>query len=207
MRANDGGRSGWTRTPRGRRPPSGAEAALLDVSPQVRTFLKLAAAVALAVVAVAFVSKRVGGFRKTGEQGATAWFYDQSEKRLYEVPRDTIPPHKGIGGPSGDGVRAVVVVFRAEQSDARKRRIAYLETYTPELKGLLEKVQAARAAGQAFKAHLPPRDSAYFQTNSLVKGPEESEWHASSSPEGRRAMTKWRSWRGPDGQPPVVCLP
>ena len=87
------------------------------MSPQARTCLKLAAAAALAVVAVAFVSKRVGGFRKTGEEGATTWFYDQSEKRLYEVPRDTIPPHKGIGGPSGDGVRAVVVAFRAEQND------------------------------------------------------------------------------------------
>jgi len=177
------------------------------MSPQARTCLKLAAAVALAIVAVAFVSKRVGGFRRTGEEGATTWFYDQSEKRLYEVPRDTIPPDKGIGGPSGDGVRAVVVAFRAEQNDPRKRRIAYLETCTPELKDLLEKVQAARASGQAFEGRVPARDSAYFQTNSLVKGLAETEWHASSSPEGRRAMTEWRSWRGPDGQPPVVCVP
>jgi CPA1 family monovalent cation:H+ antiporter len=40
-----------------------------------------------------------------------------------------------------------------------------------------------------------------------AKGPEETEWHASSSPEGRRVMAEWRSWRGPDGQPPVVCVP
>jgi hypothetical protein len=104
-------------------------------------------------------------------------------------------------------VRAVVVAFRAEQSDPRKRRIAYLESCTPELKDLLEKVQAARASGQAFKGRIPARDSDYFQTNSLVKGPAESVWHASNSPEGRRVMTEWRSWRGPDGQPPVVCVP
>jgi hypothetical protein len=163
--------------------------------------------VVLALVAVAFVSKQVGGCRKTGEEGATTWFYDQSEKRLYEVPRDTLPPHKGIGGLSGDGVRAVVVAFRAEQSDPRKRRIAYLESYTPELKDLLEKVQAARASGQPFKGHIPTRDSDFFQTNSLVKGPAESVWHASNSPEGRRVMREWRSWRGADGQPPVVCVP
>ena len=174
---------------------------------QARTVLKFAAAVVLALVAVAFVSKRVGGCRKTGEEGATTWFYDQSEKRLYEVPRDTIPPHKGIGGHSGDGVRAVVVAFRAEQSEPRKRRIAYLETYTPEFKDLLDKVQAARASRQAFKGRIPSRDSEYFQTNCLVKGPEESEWHTSRSPEGRRVMAEWRSWRGPDGQPPVVCVP
>ena len=174
---------------------------------QGRTLLRFAVAVALAVVAVGFVSKRVGGSRKTGEEGATTWFYDQSEKRLYEVPQDTIPPHKGIGGPSGDGVRAVVVAFRAEQNDPLKRRIAYLETYTPELKDLLEKLQAARASGQPFKGRMSLRDSDFFQTNSLVKGLEETEWHASSSPEGRRIMTAWRSWRGPDGQLPIVCVP
>ena len=87
------------------------------MGPQAQTGPKLATAEALAIVAVAFVSKQVGGLRKTGEEGATTWFYDQSENRLYEVPRDTIPPHKGIGGPSGDGVRAVVVAFRAEQND------------------------------------------------------------------------------------------
>jgi hypothetical protein len=149
------------------------------MSPQARTFLRFAVAVALAVVAMGFVSKRVGGFRRTGEEGATTWFYDQSEQRLYEVPRDTIPPHKGIGGPSGDGVRAVVVAFRAEQDDPRKRRIAYLETCTPELKDLLEEVQAARASGQPLKGRMPLRDSDFFQTNTLVKGLEETEWHAS----------------------------
>jgi hypothetical protein len=169
--------------------------------------LRLAAAAALVTLAVAFASTRVLGFRKAGEEGSTTWFYDQSEKRLYEVPRDTIAPHKGIGGLGGDGVRAVVVAFRAEQSDPRKRRIAYLETCTPELKDLLEKVQAARASGQAFKGRIPARDSDYFQTNSLVKGLEETEWHASSSPEGRKAMTAWRSWRGPNGQMPIVCVP
>ena len=177
------------------------------MSPQARTFLRFAAAMVLALVAVAFVSKQVSGCRKTGEEGASIWFYDQSEKRLYAVPRDTIPPHKGIGGPNGDGVRAVVMAFRADQGDPRKQRIAYLETYTPEFKDLLERVQAAHASGQAFKGRIPARDSDYFQTNSLVKGLEETEWHASSSPEGRRAMTEWRSWRGPDGQAPVVCVP
>lgn len=164
-------------------------------------------AAALALVAVAFVSKQVGGCRKTREEGATTRFYDQSERRLYEVPRDTLPSHKGIGGPNGDGVRAVVMAFRSQQSDPSKWRIAYLETYTPELKDLLEKVQAARASGQAFKGRIPARDSEYFHTNSLVKGLAETEWHASSSPEDRRVLTEWRSWRGPDGQPPVVCVP
>ena len=33
----------------------------------------------------------------------------------------------------------------------------------------------------------------------MVKGLAETEWHASSNPEGRQAIAEWRSWRGPDG--------
>ena len=177
------------------------------MSDRVRAFLGFGLTAVVAVAAVAFVSKQVVGFRKTGEEGASVWFYDQSEKQLYEVPRDTIPPDKGIGGPAGDGVRAVVVAFRAEQRDPGKRRIAYLETCTPELKDVLEKVKAARVSGQGFQGRIPTRDSDYFQTNSLVKTVEESGWHWSDSPEGRKVMAEWRSWRGPDGQQPVVCVP
>ncbi len=172
-----------------------------------RAFFKFAGAIVLVVVAVVFVARRVSSFRQSGEQNARVWFYDQSEKRLYEVPRETVPPDKGIGGPSGDGVRAVVVAYRSEQKDPAKRRIAYLETCTPDLKALLEKVEAAHAKGQAFTGHVPGRSSAYFQTNSLVKSVDETDWHTSNSSEGRRVMTEWRSWRGPDGQPPVVCVP
>ncbi len=175
--------------------------------PPNSTTWKLAAAVALAVFAVAFVSERFGGFHRTGEEGAGVWFYDQSAKRLYAMPRDTLPPDKGIGGPSGDGVRAVVVAFRGEQNDPRKRRIAYLESYTPELKQLLDQIRTAHVSGQPFAGGVPARNSDFVQTNTLVKSVEDSAWHAASSPEGQRAMTAWRSWRGPDGQAPVICVP
>lgn len=161
----------------------------------------------LAVIAVAFVITRVGGYRKTGEEGASVWFYDQSEKRLYKVSKNTVPPDKGIGGLSGDGVRAVVVAFREEQNNATKRRIAYLETYTPALKSILEKVAAARASGEVFKGNIPSHDSDYFQTNCLVKTVEETQWHIASSPEGRKTVAQWHSWTGPDGKTPVVCVP
>ena len=161
----------------------------------------------LIVLGMGFVVSRINGFRKEGEEGARIWFYDQSEKRLYEVPRDTIPPDKGIGGPAGDGVRAVVITFPGEQSDPGKRRVAYLETFTPEFKELQERVRAARVSGRTFDGHVPARESDYFQTNSLVKLPEESEWHAISSPEGRRIISAWRSMSGPDGQHPLVCVP
>lgn len=177
------------------------------MSPLAQTYLKFATALILGALALSFVSKRVNEFRKSGEEASSIWFYDLSEKRLYEVPQGTIPPHQGIGGPKGDGVHAVVVAFRADQNNPNKRRIAYLETYSPELKNLLEKVKNARATGQTFTGSIPARDSEFFQTNSLVKSPDETEWHASNSPEGQRVTTDWKTWRGPDGQQPVVCVP
>jgi len=172
-----------------------------------KTWLKGAAALILVAVGVGFIASRLHASWRSGEEGAKVWFYDQSEKRLYEAPRDTIPPDKGIGGPSGDGVRAVVVAFQGEQSDPRKRRIAYLETHTPALKQLLDRAQASRASGGAFMERIPPRDSDYFRTNTLVKRVEETAWHLTGSAEGRAVMPEWQSWRGPDGQPPIVCVP
>jgi hypothetical protein len=135
---------------------------------RTRTGVKLAAAAVLAVALAGFLVSRAGALWKTGEAGATVWFYDQSEKRLYALPNDTVPPHKGIGGKSGDGVRAVVVSFRPDPNDPRKRRIAYLETYTPELKQLLDQIRAARAAHQRYSGPAPARDSDFFQVNTLV---------------------------------------
>jgi hypothetical protein len=177
------------------------------VTPQTKAQLKLVLVLVLTAACVWFVARRAGRFWHTGEQGAQVWFYDQSEQRLYAAPTDTLPPDDGVGGKGADGVRAVVVAFRGETPDPQKRRIAYLETYTPELKALLAEVQAARSAGKPFAGRIPPRDSDYFQTNTLVKSADEGDWHFLSSAEGRKLTTAWRTWRGPAGQPPMVCAP
>ncbi len=172
-----------------------------------RTVLKLVAALVLTVAVVAFARNRLTVLSRSGEDGATVWFYDQSEKRLYEVSREIVPPDKGIGGATGDGVRAIVVASRSEQGDPHNRRIAYLETCSPELKALMEKVRAAHAAGLPLKEHVPERNSDFFQTNLLVRAVSETEWHPSGSAEGRRIMAEWRSWRDGGGQPLIVCSP
>jgi hypothetical protein len=99
--------------------------------PQFKAILKLTAVVVLLLVAVVWASTRVGSFRRTGDQNARVWFYDQSEKRLYAASPDILPPDKGVGGKRDDGVRAVVVIFRGAKSSPRNQRIAYLQTYTP----------------------------------------------------------------------------
>lgn len=172
--------------------------------PQLKLASKLAATLLLAGVALVWLISRTAGQSHGGEQ---VWFHDQSEKRLYPGNADTIPPDKGIGGKSGDGVRAIVVAFPADQNDPRKRRIAYLETYAPQLKDLLERILKARAARRPFGEQIPSRDSDFFQTNTLVKHPNDTDWQPVSSAEGQQIMSQWRSWRSPDGRPPIVCAP
>lgn len=167
---------------------------------QGRVFWKLAVAVVMAAIAILFVSSRYSHFRQAGESGAHVWFYDQQKKQLYAAARDTIPPE-------GHGVRAVVVAFRGEENQPTKRRIAYLETYGQPLKEVMERAKVARASGSSPKEPPLSRDSELFQTNNLVKQVEETEWHQVASPEGRRVMSAWRTWRAPDGREPVVCMP
>lgn len=174
---------------------------------QVKSFLKLAFAVALAAAAIALVISRVRAFARSGEEGARVWFYDQSEKRLYAVPSDTIPPHPGIGGKGGDGVRAFVVAFGSPSKDPAKLRVAYLETYSPELKQTLDQIRVARVARKAYPGPMVSPDSEYFQTNTLVKLPEDQDWSPLGSPDGLAVTTQWRSWRGPTGQTPVISVP
>ncbi len=151
----------------------------------------------------------VSGLRSSlsrSEPGSRAWFYDESEKKLYTMPVTTMPPDKGIGGISGDGEKAVVVTFGKDWHDRSQWRIAYLQKYTPGLKRILDEMLIARAAHRIFDGSVPSRQSEYFQTNTLVKRVDDpSDWHTANSDEGKKILTEWRSWRGSDGSPPVVC--
>lgn len=178
------------------------------MNPQIRTALKWSASILLATLAIGFVVRRGASFWHSGESGALVWFYDESEKQLYAAPVDIPPPHKGVGGSKNDGVRAFVVQLGSgDAKDPRTRRIAYLQTYTPELKSLLDNVQAAHASGKPFTGKIPARDSDFFQTNTLVRREQDANWHPSNTPEAKRITTEWRSWRGSNGEPPQPSTP
>jgi hypothetical protein len=169
--------------------------------------MKAAAACVLAVTAVVVSVSRMRRGLAVGEERLQVWFYDQSEHKLYAASREAIPPHRGIGGGAGDGVRAVVVACRGEQDDPHKRRIAYLETYTPELKKLLEDIRDARAHGRKYEGPVPDRESEFFQKNTLVRLPDEATWHDMTTNEGQQIVTQWQSWSCPDGNSRIVCSP
>lgn len=152
-----------------------------------------------AALIVAFAAWRVWTAMQA-EPGVSekAWFYDESALRLFVAPRGLIPPIAGIDGPGADGVRAVVVAPPGRCDDAAARRIAYLETTTPELKQVLE---AAKAAGR------PPEVSrGAAQAQRLVRRPEDAGWVSLVSPEGEAIVSGWAT-PGPDGVTPAVCSP
>lgn len=167
-----------------------------------RATVKLAAAIALALVAAGFAASRLTQFGHTGEEKSAVWFYSQKSGRLYPVSKDTVPPDDKR---DASGVRAVVVCFDGQKD--RTLRVAYLQTCGPALKTALDQVQAARASSRAPSAQPPPRESDFYQTNNLVKRLDDSQWYPADSPEGRKIMGEWRSWRGPEGQASRICLP
>jgi len=171
----------------------------------MKPFLKTALILSGVAIAgwLAYSSLR-NSFRQR-DPGGRVWFYDESEKKLYTMPVATMPPDKGIGGPAGDGERAIVVSFGKNQHDRSQWRIAYLEKYTPDLKKTLDELILARAAHRIFDGSVPSRQSKYFQTNTLVKRVEDHDWYTADSDEGKKILKEWRAWHGPDGSGPAVC--
>lgn len=126
------------------------------------------------------------------------FFYDLSEKKLFAVSREELPPIRGLNNTEEDAVRAVVISSGSSSpKDQAGRRIAYLEKYAPELKQNLEKVRV----GQAEPLPRNARDSFRF-----VKRVDEADWHAVSSAEGQKILNEWNV-PGPDGKYPMVCTP
>jgi hypothetical protein len=173
------------------------------VKQQVKRFLVAGSVAVLTVLAVVFAVARAIHFRGDGETGARVWFYNQSTRRLYAAPRDLIPPD----GKDDARVRATVIGFQGMGNNVDQLKIAYLEKYSPDLKALLERAEAARASKRPFVEKIPPPNSAYFQDNAMIKRPGEAAWHAIGSGEARQIMAEWREWHGPAGQVPIISVP
>jgi hypothetical protein len=173
------------------------------VKAPVKTALVTGGLVVLTGLAVIFIIARVRHFRDNGEAGARVWFYDQSVNRLYPAPRDLIPPD----GAGDVRVRAMVIGFQGMGNDVNRLKIAYLEKYSPEFKALLERAEAAHAAKLLFAEKVPAQYHAYVLDNTFVKRPGEDSWHTTGTPEARQIMAEWHTWRGPDGQLPIISVP
>jgi hypothetical protein len=157
--------------------------------------MKLAAALGLlalaAVVAARFVRPGPGG-------SDLAFFYDQSEGRLFTAPRTAIPPIRGLNDNRPDAVRAVVIATNGNPRDKRARAVAYLEMYSPELKRQMEAAQATGAS--------PEMGRELAQVHRFVRRLQDSRWYPLTSPEAERIVSEWLT-AGPNGQPAIICTP
>lgn len=165
----------------------------------MKNALILAGLVLLVASAVIFDISRHSS--TVGEDNAKVWFYNQENKRLYAVPRDTVPPDDSAG------VRAMVVAFPGQEKNRDQWRIAYLQTYSPELKSVLEAVRKAHEANVPYAGTLPSRDGTWSHDNTLVKRVDDTDWSTVSSDKGRKILHEWESWRSPSGEPPIICVP
>lgn len=168
-----------------------------------KTLLLNTCAVLLISLAAVLGYSKVKQFRNTGEEGARVWFYDQGAQRLYPARRYLISPD----GDDDRRVRAMVIGFQGMGNEVSQLKIAYLEKYSPGLKGQLERAMAAHAARLPFKEKIPAKGSLEFDENMFVKRPGEAAWHSADTEEARRLMTEWRDWRGPSGQMPIISVP
>jgi len=144
----------------------------------------------------------VAFFQRQREPRELAYYYDLSERKLFVADRALLPPTRGINDDEPDGMRAMVISTNGNPQDKSSHRIAYLETYTPELKQQLE----AMRAGKEADAGGPRLTRGTAQSFTLVRRLSEAAWHPVNTPEGERIMTEWLA-AGPDGKMPVACTP
>ena len=162
--------------------------------------LKLGAALCLlAGSVVAFI--KLSPARESADE--KSYFYDVEERKLFVAPSSSIPPTNGVKGAPMAGVRAIVISTTGDAADTKHRQIAYLETYSPEIKQIFEEVRQARAAGRSEEGRI---NRSQVAANTLVRRVTDSEWHAINSAEGSRIANEWNA-PGPEGRLPVVCAP
>jgi hypothetical protein len=153
---------------------------------------------ALALVLLAAAGLCFVKLKPEPEQSGKGFFYDLAAQKLFVAPRTLIPPIPGINGKELTGVRAIVISTNGNPRDRAARKIAYLETYSPELKQVLEAVRAGKTTSVPLHQER--------QTQIFVKRLTEAQWYAVKSPEAERVLTEWNV-PGPDGKLPVVCTP
>ena len=162
-----------------------------------RTSNLIKAAVAASLFALAAV--QAWRFLHDGDGiSEKAFYYALSEKMLFVAERGLIPPIRGINDATEDGVRAVVISRSGKADDRAGREIAYLETYSPELK---QQMEAAKAAGTS-----PAMGRTAAQGHRLVKRVKDVDWVSLATPEGERIVCEW-TVSGPNGPVPIVCSP
>lgn len=142
-------------------------------------------------------------FASAGGVGEEAFYFDESGGELFVADAGLRPPIRGVIGNEVDGVRAIVYVAGADPS-VGERRIAYLQTFTDELKAEYERWDAGQAEGRPVQTKID--DRVYVSDNTLVRTVDDPTWHPSTSAEGR-AIKAVLTRRAENGQFPTIVDP
>lgn len=155
---------------------------------------KIIGSIALIALAVLVLTRWMG----RGSSGEQAFFYDESRQELFVGPRDAVPPIEGVDGGEPDGVRAVVVSTTGNPKDRHSRKIAYLETYSPELKRQMEQAQT--------RGGSPSIPRGMTALHRFVRRPGDTNWFPMTSPEADVILAEWLT-AGPNGGRATICTP
>ena len=174
-----------------------------DLSHSALRSAKTLAVASLLGAAAIFVAIRIRASLANTEADALAYFYDQSAHTLFPAARDAIAPLRGTDSSELDAVRAVVV---APRDNRVARRIAYLQTHTPELRDRLAAIrQSKQSSGAPLKALSG--DDPFVLKNSLVRRESDGTWYDLTTPQAREILREWTTWTDDSGSPLIVVTP
>jgi hypothetical protein len=139
-------------------------------------------------------------FSASHPRGERMYWYDVSEKKIFVDAKDLATPQAGVGGAPNDAYPAVVISF----TEGKDREVAYLKSFTDELRDLQERAREAKRAGEAPPEKLG--DRLWVTANTLVRVPASEEWHPESSPQGLKILSVLTK-RGVNNAFPRICSP
>jgi len=147
------------------------------------------------------LSQIFGGSEKSGPAGSSkAWFYDLNTGELFTAAAKELPPIKAPSGPLPDGQPAGVLahVFSfADEPNELNRFIAFLETYTPDMK---EQMSAFLKSKNKNPDLLKD-----WNSGRLVRAVDGNDWYPADSKQGREIQ----KIPVPDAncRQPNICMP
>jgi len=139
----------------------------------------------------------------SSEKEPMEFFYDESEKELFQAPAGSAPPIKGINDDMLDGVRAIVIAPAGKSGDASARRIAYLEKYSPQLKQQLVAMAKAKESGLAVPNII---DRSMRNYHRFVRTTDSTKWHSLNTERANQIIAVLRT-KDSQGKIPEVCTP
>ena len=138
------------------------------------------------------------------------WFYDLNTGKIFSAPADQVPPIAAPSGATKDGQPAGVRarVLSCGKCTESQQFVAYLETYTPEDRERLLRLQNPTIPTEK-PAVIPEMQAAADPLaggRSLVRRPTDSDWVSMQSREGAQIVREADQKCGA-GKRSRMCLP